>query len=170
MFFQLLPAGFKSKNDISFNPLYEKAKQKTNCSDFNICPSGLLCHALRFLKILYAGQKTIWFSVRVSSLPKGFVIFCKNIMPERLETLFFILQNQLLIVEDFPDLLECIKTLHSVHEREWFDNYKPFGREVWDVRYSEVEGRMRHAIKRISAYIPGKVKNLPELEETKAPP
>lgn len=69
--------------------------------------------------------------------------------------------------EYLPELINRVRRLCLVHEREWLANYKPFGWEVINVRYSGVIGRAEYAIRRLEDYLGRKTEILPELEEAR---
>ncbi|MFH1824918.1 MAG: hypothetical protein ABH873_06815 [Candidatus Firestonebacteria bacterium] len=58
-----------------------------------------------------------------------------------------------------------INNLWKTHRKLWLYERKPFGLEVLDVRYGGLISRLKVTRERISDYLAGRVKNIPELEE-----
>ena len=51
----------------------------------------------------------------------------------------------------------------------WYENYKPFGLEALEFRFSALIGRMKTAESRLSDYLSGRIDSLPECEESRIP-
>jgi hypothetical protein len=65
---------------------------------------------------------------------------------------------------DLERLAVIYKEIHEIRKKIWFENCKPFGFEVLDIRYSGICGRVQTALERIRAYLDGETNGLPELE------
>lgn len=67
-------------------------------------------------------------------------------------------------------LPECILLAGGLLEqrrRLWFNECKPFGFEVLDIRFAGVKARLESAVGRLREYLDGETDSLPELEEAR---
>jgi len=69
------------------------------------------------------------------------------------------------ILKDISIVLKKVDILWKTHRKLWLYERKPFGLEVLDLRYSGLIGRLKVMKERISDYLSGKIKDIPELEE-----
>lgn len=67
--------------------------------------------------------------------------------------------------ERLPKLADDIAKLRIAHREYYFDEYKPIGWEILDIRYGGSIMRMDTAAKRINDYLAGKIEKIDELEE-----
>lgn len=70
-----------------------------------------------------------------------------------------------LVHSELPELWEQIKRVRNLHRELWFNNYKPFGWEVLDLRYGGLLARVESAKWRLEEYLAGRVETIAELEE-----
>ncbi|MBN8216559.1 MAG: beta-N-acetylhexosaminidase [Spirochaetes bacterium] len=70
-----------------------------------------------------------------------------------------------IIQSDLPFLLKEVEKLRELHRTSWFENGRPMGWEVLDVRYSGLLGRLSSAKGRLSDFLSGKAERLEELDE-----
>ena len=68
-----------------------------------------------------------------------------------------------------PRLYKDVKKLRISHRNHFFDEYKPIGWEVLDIRYGGVLMRIDTAIERLSDYLNGKIDKIDELLEKRLP-
>lgn len=61
--------------------------------------------------------------------------------------------------------LQNIRELKELRKKIWFNECKPFGYEVLDIRYGGVGTRMESSIQRIELYLQGRIDSIEELEE-----
>lgn len=66
---------------------------------------------------------------------------------------------------DLPNLFKEMSKLRLIHRQYFFEEYKPIGWEVLDIRYGGAIMRIDTAIARLSDYINGKIDHIDELEE-----
>ena len=59
--------------------------------------------------------------------------------------------------------------LRRKREKIWFEECRPFGYEVLDIRFGGVETRLRSALRRLRAWTAGEISRVEELEETRLP-
>lgn len=71
--------------------------------------------------------------------------------------------------EELPDLNCTVEALKKERENIWFEEYKPNGFEVLDIRISGVAARLASAKERIESWLDGRVSALEELEEERLP-
>lgn len=64
-----------------------------------------------------------------------------------------------------PKLQEDMKKLREMHRNYYFEEYKPIGWEVLDIRYGGAVMRVDTAIFRLGKYLSGELDRLEELEE-----
>jgi hypothetical protein len=64
-----------------------------------------------------------------------------------------------------PNLLNDAHALRKAHREHYFDEYKPIGWEVLDIRHGGVAARLETAIDRLDNYLTGKIPRIEELEE-----
>lgn len=62
-------------------------------------------------------------------------------------------------------LYKDIEALRRAHREHYFDEYKPIGWEILDIRYGGAIMRIDTAIKRLTDYLTGKIEKIEELEE-----
>ncbi len=67
--------------------------------------------------------------------------------------------------EILPQLLEDAHALRRAHRAHYFDEYKPIGWEVIDIRHGGVAARLDTAIARLDDYLAGRIAGIEELEE-----
>jgi hypothetical protein len=78
-----------------------------------------------------------------------------------LTTLLQIAEKQL------PKLKCRVEELRNAHLEQWFEAYKPFGWEVFDIRYGGVLSRIDTVKRRLLDYLQGSINRIDELEEEK---
>jgi hypothetical protein len=61
-------------------------------------------------------------------------------------------------------IIEKLRALKESHMTAWMRYNKPFGWEVFDIRYGGLLMRFESCRERLSAYISGKISSIPELE------
>ena len=61
-------------------------------------------------------------------------------------------------------LIEKLKALKTSHYNAWMTYNKPFGWEVFDIRYGGLVMRFESCRERLCAYISGEISSIPELE------
>lgn len=66
---------------------------------------------------------------------------------------------------ELPILYKDVENLRYAHREYYFDEYKPIGWEILDIRYGGVLMRIDTAEKRIKDYLEGKINLIEELEE-----
>ncbi|MBP3580037.1 MAG: beta-N-acetylhexosaminidase [Clostridia bacterium] len=64
-----------------------------------------------------------------------------------------------------PELYEDLSQLRRAHRKHFFDEYKPIGWEILDIRYGGAIMRVDTAIMRLEDYLSGKIDKICELEE-----
>jgi len=69
--------------------------------------------------------------------------------------------------ETLPTLLEDAHALRKAHRAHYFDEYKPIGWEVIDIRHGGVAARLETAIARVDDYLSGRIECIEELEEAR---
>ena len=67
---------------------------------------------------------------------------------------------------DLAALRKAVDALWRSHRDMWIETYKPFGLEVVEGRYGALRTRLETVADRISGYLDGTVKSIPELEVT----
>ncbi|MDF2845584.1 MAG: hypothetical protein K0R00_4010, partial [Herbinix sp.] len=72
---------------------------------------------------------------------------------------------KLILEQDIPSCMLLLQTLKDYRELLWFEENKPFGFEVVDIRFGGVITRLESTRKRIKQYLDGKISILEELEE-----
>ncbi len=70
-----------------------------------------------------------------------------------------------IVSEELPELIALTEELREERERLWFEEYKPNGFEVLDIRISGVSARLGSAKRRIEDWLDGRTADLEELEE-----
>lgn len=73
------------------------------------------------------------------------------------------------VAEDMKKGIRLAKKYYHSVKRQWAAEYKPFGREVVDIKTAGVIVRLEAALETISDYINGKTTSIPELEEQRLP-
>ncbi len=71
--------------------------------------------------------------------------------------------------EQLAVCLEELETFHEYREKIWFEENKPQGYEVLDIRLGGLRARLKSAGKRIRAYLEGEIEEIPELLEERLP-
>ena len=71
--------------------------------------------------------------------------------------------------EILPELITRLNTFRDNLETQWLYENKPFGFEIQDIRIGGLLRRLETARERITAYVNGSVKSLPELEGERLP-
>ena len=66
---------------------------------------------------------------------------------------------------ELPELIRTVEELRRERQKIWFEEYKPNGFEVLDIRISGVAARLRSTKERIESWLDGAVDVLEELEE-----
>ena len=76
-------------------------------------------------------------------------------------------REELKLIRDevLPKLQSDMKKLREAHRRYYFEEYKPIGWEILDIRYGGAIMRVDTAIFRLESYLSGKCNKLDELEE-----
>jgi len=64
-----------------------------------------------------------------------------------------------------PALYKDMSSLRYAHQKYFFDEYKPIGWEILDIRYGGALMRIDTAITRLDLYLSGKIDKIDELEE-----
>ncbi len=72
---------------------------------------------------------------------------------------------KLILEQDIPSCILLLQTLKDYREELWFEENKPFGFEVVDIRFGGVITRLESTRKRIKQYLDGKISVIEELEE-----
>ena len=75
------------------------------------------------------------------------------------------LQLKQLADKVLPELIENVGELREYHRKYFFNEYKPIGWEVLDIRYGGVLMRIDTAIMRLTDYIEGRIEKIDELLE-----
>ena len=71
--------------------------------------------------------------------------------------------------EILPELITRLNTFRDNLETQWLYENKPFGFEIQDIRIGGLLRRLETARERITAYVNGSLKSLPELEGERLP-
>ncbi|MBY9078193.1 beta-N-acetylhexosaminidase [Paenibacillus sp. HN-1] len=71
--------------------------------------------------------------------------------------------------QELLGLIPRIDSLRRLHQKVWFEAFKPFGWEVIDMRYGALMIRLQTAADRLHQYLDGSVASLPELDERRLP-
>lgn len=76
-------------------------------------------------------------------------------------------KDELKLIRDFvlPKLQSDMKKLREAHRKYYFEEYKPIGWEILDIRYGGAIMRVDTAIFRLDSYLSGKYERIDELEE-----
>ncbi len=69
------------------------------------------------------------------------------------------------LVKEYEEIAEKISAFHDAFEARWFENAKPYGFEVQDIRIGGLKERFKSCAKRLLLYAEGKSESIPELEE-----
>jgi len=70
-----------------------------------------------------------------------------------------------MLADECDIIKEKAEALRLSHRRAWMEYYKPFGWEVYDIRYGGITARIDTAKMRILDYIEGRIERIEELEE-----
>lgn len=65
--------------------------------------------------------------------------------------------------------MEKVREMKELRGKIWFEECRPFGYEVLDIRFGGVAVRLESARRRLEAWISGEVERLEELEEDRLP-
>jgi len=68
-----------------------------------------------------------------------------------------------------PQLTKTVAALHEAHRKYFFEEYKPIGFEVLDIRYGGVLARLQTTVSRLSSYLSDEIDRIEELEEPRLP-
>lgn len=71
--------------------------------------------------------------------------------------------------EELPELICTVEALKQERKKIWFEEYRPNGFEVLDIRISGVAARLCSAKERIESWLDGRAERLEELEEERLP-
>jgi len=66
-------------------------------------------------------------------------------------------------------VIEKLKALKDAHMEAWMEYNKPFGWEVFDIRYGGLTERFVTAKKRLMKYLSGEIEHIEELEAERLP-
>jgi hypothetical protein len=66
---------------------------------------------------------------------------------------------------DCPELIKRIEAFHEAFRSQWYQENKPFGFDVQDLRIGGLKERIRAVIWRVESYLDGKIDHIEELEE-----
>ena len=69
------------------------------------------------------------------------------------------------LISDIDETLLRIKELRRVHRVLWFNRYKAFGWDIFDIRYGAILSRIETAKYRLKEYLCGNIDKIEELEE-----
>ena len=69
------------------------------------------------------------------------------------------------ISRDYDNIIEKIDVFYDAFKRQWFEENKPFGFEIQDVRLGGLKQRLLSCKNRIHELIDGKISEIPELDE-----
>lgn len=70
-----------------------------------------------------------------------------------------------IVENDYVQLEKRMNAFYDAFEACWAAEKKPFGFEIQDIRLGGVKQRLAHCKRRLKAYLAGKEKSIPELEE-----
>lgn len=73
------------------------------------------------------------------------------------------------LVKEYGQLLERLEEFYQALKARWYQENKPFGFEVQDIRIGGLKQRLTHCRQRLEDYLAGKLPQLAELEETILP-
>ncbi len=95
------------------------------------------------------------------------VLVCKSMLGVKLRNAYRIQDKEELasLKKCMEDSLHSICKLKELRKKIWFDECKPFGYEVLDIRYGGVGTRMESSIQRLELYLQEKIDSIEELEE-----
>lgn len=65
--------------------------------------------------------------------------------------------------------LTKLRRYYAYVKMQWGQEYKPFGREVLDIRFGGLRTRLEEAVRTVDSYLAGKTDCIPELEEPRLP-
>lgn len=69
------------------------------------------------------------------------------------------------LVNEIDKTILSVKNLRETHRNLWFNRYKAFGWDVFDIRYGAVLSRIETAKYRLNSYLGGEIERIEELEE-----
>ncbi len=70
---------------------------------------------------------------------------------------------------EIPELINRFEALHEAFRRQWHAEYKPFGFEVWDIRYGGAVARLKTAKMSINDYLEGQTPKIDQLVPQRLP-
>ncbi|MBP2000020.1 hypothetical protein J2Z69_001039 [Paenibacillus shirakamiensis] len=99
------------------------------------------------------------------------VLSKKCTMGLRLKTAYEQKQRPVLeqLKQEIQSLIPQMNRLRQLHQKLWFQDFKPFGWEVIDMRYGSILIRLQSTVERMEDYLQENVKSLPELEVERLP-
>ncbi len=69
------------------------------------------------------------------------------------------------LTDVLPRLKALMEEFHTVHKKQWYESYKPFGFEVLSYRYGGLIMRINDTIEALDKYLSGEWSEIPELNE-----
>lgn len=69
------------------------------------------------------------------------------------------------ICNDYNNVVARLEKFYETFEEQWMIENKPFGFDVQDIRLGGLIMRIKHCKNMLAAYIDGRLKNIPELEQ-----
>lgn len=69
------------------------------------------------------------------------------------------------LVEDYKRCEELLEKFYAAYRKLWYQENKPHGFDVQDLRFGGLARRLRSCRERVESYLSGAEKNIPELEE-----
>lgn len=74
------------------------------------------------------------------------------------------------IIKEYDEAMDRIKEFHQVYQARWFNDNKPQGFDVQDLRIGGILQRLTSCKARLEQFIEGKIEEIPELKEKALPP
>ena len=74
------------------------------------------------------------------------------------------------IVKEYDEAIERIKEFHQVYQARWFNDNKPHGFDVQDLRIGGILQRLASCKARLEQFVAGTIEEIPELKENSLPP
>ena len=69
------------------------------------------------------------------------------------------------LVKDYKETLKRFENFYKAFKFRWNKENKPYGWEVYEVRFGGLRSRILNCKERLEEYLAGKVESIPELEE-----
>ena len=69
------------------------------------------------------------------------------------------------LIEDYGQAIALLEQFYQAHKARWFQDNKPFGFEVQDIRLGGLKQRMLHCKERLGRFVAGEISVIEELEE-----